>query len=162
MSQELPHTMKVVTVWLVVGVAVFLGIQWWQHQQQQSRFHSNGGVIEIKRAADGHYHWPGDINGRPVDFLIDTGATSTAISNALASDLGLESIGQVQSDTAGGVVSGTVMRATVTLQGGVVAERLRITALPRMGDNPLLGMDVLGRLRWTQANGVLRIDTQAR
>ncbi len=162
MSDELPHTAKVVTVWLLVGVVIFLALQWWQHQQQQTRFSSRGGVIDIRRAPDGHYHWPGYINGREVDFLVDTGATSTAISTDLARELGLESIGRVQSETAGGVVSGTVMRADVTLRGGIVAERLRLTALPRMGDHPLLGMDVLGRLRWTQADGVLRIDTQAR
>ena len=31
------------------------------------------------------------------------------------------------------------------------AERLRVVALPGLGDRPLLGMDVLGRLRWSQA-----------
>jgi aspartyl protease family protein len=30
--------------------------------------------------------------------------------------------------------------------------------LPGLNDNPLLGMDVLGRLRWQQHNGVLTID----
>ena len=49
------------------------------------------------------------------------------------------------------------MRADLELEGGVRAERLRIVALPRL-ENPLLGMDVLGRLRWQQQNGALRID----
>ena len=76
MSQDLPPTFKVVTLWLLLGLGVFLGIQWWLHAQQQTRFRSDGGVIEIARGPDGHYHWPGRINGRAVDFLIDTGATS--------------------------------------------------------------------------------------
>ena len=54
--------------------------------------------------------------------------------------------------------SGQVVRADVVLEGGVTAERLQITALPGLGERPLLGMDVLGRLRWTQEPGVLRID----
>jgi aspartyl protease family protein len=159
MSAELPRTFKVVTVWLLAGLAVFLGIQWWQHRTQQTRFQIDGGVIEIRRGGDGHYHWPGSVNGRSVDFLIDTGATGTAISAALARELGLESNGPVQSSTAGGVVTGQLVSADVALHGGVGAKRLRIVALPGLDDRPLLGMDVLGRLRWQQRDGVLRIDT---
>jgi len=162
MSQDLPPTFKVITLWLLLGLGVFLGIQWWLHAQQQTRFRSDGGLIEIARGPDGHYHWPGRINGREVDFLIDTGATSTAISAALAQELQLDALGRVQSNTAAGVVSGQVVSGNVTLDGGVVAERLRITALPGLGERPLLGMDVLGRLRWTQEAGVLRIDLRPR
>jgi aspartyl protease family protein len=158
MSAELPRTVKVVTVWLLLGLLVFLGIQWWQHRQGQTQFQLDGGVIEIRRGSDGHYHWPGTINGRAVDFLIDTGATGTAISAALARELGLESIGPVQSSTAGGVVTGQLVRADIALQGGVSAQRLRVVALPGLSDRPLLGMDVLGRLRWQQRDGVLRIE----
>jgi len=158
MSKELPQNFKVVTVWLLLGVAVFLGVQWWQHREAQARFQFAGEVIEIRRGSDGHYHWPGRINGREVDFLIDTGATGTAISAALADELRLESIDTVQSHTAAGVVTGQVVRADVALRGGVSATRLRVTALPGLGERPLLGMDVLGRLRWQQHDGVLRID----
>ena len=160
-STELPRSFKVITVWLLLGLLVFLGVQWWQHQQQQTRFQADGGVIEIRRGADGQYHWPGSINGREVDFLVDTGATGTAISATLARELRLESIGQVQSSTAGGTVTGQVVRADVALRGGVSAQRLRVVALPALDDRPLLGMDVLGRLRWQQHDGVLRIDLRS-
>ena len=65
--------------------------------------------------------------------------------------------GTVRSSTAGGEVVGQVMRADLELDGGVRAERIRVVALPRLRD-PLLGMDVLGRLRWQQQDGSLRID----
>ncbi len=158
MTQELPHTFKLVTVWLLAGVLVFLGIQWWQHREQQTRFQADGDVIDIRRGPDGHYHWPGTINGRAVDFLVDTGATGTAIPARLATELGLRLQGHVRSSTAGGVVDARLVRADLALQGGVVAEGLRVVALPGLSDNPLLGMDVLGRLRWSQGDGVLRID----
>ena len=155
---ELPRSLKLFTVWLLLGTLVFLGVQWSQHRAQQARFHTDGGTVEIRRGDDGHYRWPGRINGRAVDFLIDTGATGTAISTALARELELQSIGQVQSSTAGGPVTGQVVRADVTLQGGVRAERLRLVALPALAERPLLGMDVLGRLHWQQRDGVMRID----
>jgi aspartyl protease family protein len=158
---EFPRTLKIATVWLLLGVGVFLGIRSWEHNQQQSRFQAAGGVIEIRRGPDGHYHWPGSINGLDVDFLIDTGATGTAMSQAMARELGLQTVGRVQSNTAGGVVTGEVVRADVVLQGGVRVERLAITALAGLSDRPLLGMDVLGKLRWQQRDGLLTIDTGA-
>ena len=115
-------------------------------------------MVELRRGPDGHYHWPGRINGRPVDFLVDTGATGTAIPSRLARELDLEPIGRVRSSTAGGPVVGAVLRADIELEGGVRAERLRVVALPGLVDRPLLGMDVLGRLHWQQREGVMRID----
>ena len=158
MNHELPRSLKLVTVWLLVGAVVFVAIQWWQHQARQTRFQVSGGTLEIRRGDDGHYHWPGRVNGRAVDFLIDTGATGTAIPARLADVLRLESIGSVRSNTAGGVVTGQLVRADIELQGGLKIDRLRIVVLPGLGDNPLLGMDVLGKLHWQQRDGVLRIE----
>lgn len=155
---ELSRGFKLITIWLLIGLGLFLAVQAWLHQQQQSRFRAADGAIEITRGPDGHYHWPGRINGRPVDFLIDTGATGTAISTALASELDLKRVGSVRSMTANGPVTGTLVIGDVELQGGVGVERLRIAALPGLGDRPLLGMDVLGRLSWSQQRGVLVIE----
>lgn len=161
MSAELPRTLKIATVWLLAGLALFLAVQWVQHRAAQTRFQVGEGTIEIRRGPDGHYHWPGRINQVEVEFLVDTGATGTAIPLALARELGLDTLGVVQSSTAGGVVNGEVVRADITLQGGVRAQRLRVVALPGLTGRPLLGMDVLGRLPWQQRDGVLRIDLGA-
>jgi len=158
MSAELPRSFKLVGIWLLLGAVVFVGIQWWLHRAQQARFQAADDAVEIRRSDDGHYHWPGRINGRSVDFLIDTGATGTAIPAALARELRLESLGEVESNTAGGVVTGHIVRADIELRGGVRVDRLRVVALPQLGDSPLLGMDVLGKLRWQQRDAVLRIE----
>lgn len=153
---EFPRTLKHVTAWLVLGTVAFLAVQGWQYQQQQSQFSSQGGVIALRRAPDGHFHWPGQVNGVAVDFLVDTGATRTALPEALARAAGLVVEGRVQSATAGGTVTGWVGRADLQLKGGVQVDRLPITVLPALGA-PLLGMDVLGRLRFSQADGVLQL-----
>ena len=158
MPTDLPRSVKLITLWLLLGAAVFVGVQWWLHHEQRTRFEARGESVEIRRSADGHYHWPGTVNGRAVDFLIDTGATGTAIPASLARELKLPSLGSVESNTAGGVVTGQVVRADIALQGGVNVQRLPVVALPQLGDSPLLGMDVLGRLRWQQRDGLLRID----
>ena len=158
MSGDLPRSFKLATLWLLLGVAVFVAIQWWLHRAQESRFQANDRAVEIRRSPDGHYHWPGRINGREVDFLIDTGATGTAIPAVLARELGLEPLGEVQSNTAGGVVTGQIVRADIALRGGVSVQRLPVVALPQLIDSPLLGMDVLGKLHWQQRDAVLRIE----
>jgi len=158
---ELPGWLKPVTVWLLLAAGLFLGVQAWQREQQASRFTVAGGVLEIRRADDGHYHWPGRVAGREVEFLVDTGATGTAIPAALARALNLPVVGRVTSSTAGGVVQADVVLGDVVLHGGVRAERLRMAALPAL-ESPLLGMDVLGRLRWQQNAGVLRFELRPR
>ncbi len=160
MSAELPRTLKFATIWLVLGALVFVGFEWRQHEAAKTAFTTQGGVIEIRQGDDGHYHWPGTLNGRDVDFLVDTGASGVAIPASLARELGLRSEGTMRSSTAGGSVVGQVYRADLALQGGVRAERLRIVALPNL-DGALLGMDVLGRLPWQQRAGALRIDLRA-
>jgi len=154
---ELPRSLKVVTVWSLIGVALFLAVQAFQAQQQRSRFEVSGTQLRIQRAPDGHYHWPATVNGHAVDFLIDTGATTSAMPLALARQLDLPVEGRVGSQTAGGPVSGHVVRADLVLQGGVSIRRMRIVALPAL-NSPLLGMDVLGKLQWRQSDGALNID----
>lgn len=63
----------------------------------------------------------------------------------------------MRSNTAGGVVDAEVVQGDLLLQGGLRADRLRMTALPDL-QAPLLGMDVLGKLQWQQQQGVLRFE----
>ena len=154
---ELPGWVRHATVWLLLALALFLGVQTWLARQQAPRFSVAGGTLELQRGLDGHYHWPGRIDGRSVDFLVDTGATGTAIPAALARELALPVAGRVRSSTANGLVVADVVVADVELEGGVQARGLRVVALPGLAA-PLLGMDVLGKLRWQQAGGVLRLE----
>lgn len=152
-------SLKLTTVWLLIGTVLFLAVQAMQHRAERSRFSFDAasGRIELKRAPDGHFHWPGRVNGVAVDFLVDTGATTTALPLALAEEAGLTLEGTLRSSTAGGVVDGRIARADITLQGGVAAERLRVAVLPRLG-SPLLGMDVISKLRLSQHDGVLTLE----
>lgn len=155
--RELPRGLKAATVFALVFTVVFLIVLAWERHQAGTRFVAQGGQVQLKRARDGHYHWPGSIGGRRVDFLVDTGASSSAIPQALAEQLGLSEVGRTRSSTAAGVVVAPVVQVDLQLDGGLRSERLRVLALPGLA-SPLLGMDVLGRLRWQQEGGVLKID----
>jgi aspartyl protease family protein len=154
---EMPRTFKVVTVWLLLGTVLFLAVQAFLAERQKARFVIDGSNITLQRSADGHFHWPGRVNGHPIDFLVDTGATRTALPGRLAEQLGLQPGRALRSSTAGGVVTGYEARVDLALEGGVSVQQLRVTVLPDLAA-PLLGMDLLGRLRFTQQDGLLRIE----
>ena len=47
--RDFPHTLKIVTVWGLLGVALFLALQFWQSHEQRTRFAiATDGVIEIQ------------------------------------------------------------------------------------------------------------------
>lgn len=155
--QELPHTLKLLTIWLLIGLALFLGFKVWEREREASRFQMAGQAIVLTRSEDGHFHWPGRVGGIAVDFLVDTGATATALPQTLAERAGLKPLGAVRTQTAAGTARGFVARADIALEGGVRADRLAVTVLPDLAA-PLLGMDVLGRLHFSQKPGELRIE----
>lgn len=154
--RELPSTLKLTILWLVLFTLLFLGFKAWEHQRQQSRFSLRQGEIVLQRSDDGHFHWRGRIAGREMDFLVDTGASHTTLPEPLARELGLPWLTPMQSSTAGGQANGYWSRADLALDGGVQVQALRVGVLPRL-DTPLLGMDLLGRLAFTQQGGELRI-----
>lgn len=153
---ELPSGLKIATVWLLAATLLFLGVQAFLAERGKPRYALDGGDLTLQRGLDGHFHWPGRVDGHAVEFLVDTGATRTALPGPLARRLGLQPEREVQSSTAGGVARGYEARVDLVLEGGLSVQRLRVTVLPDLSA-PLLGMDVLGRLRFQQQDGLLRI-----
>jgi len=125
---------------------------------------SDGGVKEVvlRRNAQGHYVASGSINGHPVTFLVDTGATDVAISQRLADRLGLERKGGAFSRTANGVVA--VWQTTLDrVKLGVIEQRnVRASILPdfKPWDQVLLGMSFLKHLELVQKDGTLLLRQQ--
>ena len=83
----------------------------------------SGGGSRIVLPADsrGHFMTQGAINGRPVTFMLDTGATSIALSAADAQRIGLDySKGQpIQMSTANGMARGYKLRLQSVRVGDV-------------------------------------------
>lgn len=123
---------------------------------------SEGGQRELvlKRNRQGHYVADGFINGEQVTFLVDTGATSIAIPQPLADQLGLKPLFPQTSMTAAGPIEsfGTIVDE-VSL-GGIIARNLRATILPiREHADVLLGMAFLKDLEFTQRGDTLILRT---
>jgi aspartyl protease family protein len=129
----------------------------------QARNHPNralqvapGGELVLKRSRDGHYVFPGTINGRPVSFLLDTGATLVSVPAHLAGELDLEAGARQRSVTANGTVATRATRVDALAFGPFVLRGVPASLNPGMaGDQVLLGMSVLKHLEFTQRGDTL-------
>jgi aspartyl protease family protein len=114
--------------------------------------------VVLQRNKSGHYLAPGEINGERVRFLLDTGATTVSIPEALADRLGLERGRPLRSMTANGIV--TVYQTsldTVTL-GGIRMHDVDAAINPGMHEGiVLLGMSFMEHLELTQRQGTLTL-----
>ena len=129
-----------------------------------SKLLEDGGTrIVLLRNRYGHYVATGGINGQPVNFLVDTGASDVNIPKKVADKLNLIRGEPFYARTANGTV--TVYRThldTVEL-GGIRFENIKGSINPHMeGDSILLGMEFLKRLDFNQTGRELTLTAPAR
>ncbi len=118
-----------------------------------------GGETRIPLAPDGHYWLVARVNGEPVEFMIDTGATLTAVSSQVAERVGMEPRAgglPVQLSTANGTASAYVATMDDLRFGNVAARGIDAIIAPNLGDTSVIGMNVLSRLKgWRVEDGVM-------
>jgi len=114
--------------------------------------------LVLRRNRSGHYLANGQVNGYPVVFLLDTGATDVAVPEALARTAGLEFGGQVVVQTANGPLRAWRTRLASVSLGGIVLNDVRAAILPALpGGQVLLGMSFLKQLELRQTGDTLSL-----
>jgi clan AA aspartic protease (TIGR02281 family) len=104
------------------------------------------------------YRTTGTVNGSPVNFVVDTGASGTVISQRVAEAAGIRSCSTVgYAATANGVVTRCTTTVSELTFGAFRVRNLVVAVMPNMPVDALLGMDVLGRLKIQQEDGVLSL-----
>jgi aspartyl protease family protein len=115
-----------------------------------------GGELVLKRGPGGHYVFPGKINGQPVSFLLDTGATLVSVPAHLAEDLGLEAGAYHRSETANGTIETRAARIDTLSFGPFALRDVQGSLVPGLGgEKVLLGMSALRHLEFTQRGDTL-------
>lgn len=146
--------------WLLLGGVVWLAMDGWvAHQESPNAgITMAAGEVVLLRNRGGHYLAPGEINGVPVTFLVDTGATGVAMSSAVAQAVGARPGLAVRTNTARGeTVSYSTRLSSVSL-GGMTARDIAGTIVPEMTDDTvLLGMSFLSRFQITMSSGEMRL-----
>ena len=117
--------------------------------------------VALQRNRAGHYVASGRINGEPVVFLVDTGATDVALPLDLARRLDLPLRAGGMSRTANGNVRTWSTRLDSVDLGGLTARGVRASVLPNIpGDEVLLGMSYLKRFELIQRGNTLTLRPQ--
>ncbi|PTR22305.1 MULTISPECIES: TIGR02281 family clan AA aspartic protease [unclassified Pseudomonas] len=166
MRQQSPGQ-RIGRVFMVLAwcAALFLATRFfgqWEARQQNPNVvvssEQGEGFIEVKLVSNvqGHFVASGQINGQPVDFMLDTGATDVSVPADLARRLKLEEGFGVTLSTANGLSQGYRTRIERLQLGDIVLRDVRALVAPGLhGDQVLLGMSALNRLEFTQRGGTM-------
>jgi aspartyl protease family protein len=121
---------------------------------------ANYRTVTVRSDAGGHFRVEGSVDGRRLDFMVDTGATSVALRERDAARLGIfprPSDYTGRSSTANGVIRVAPVRLSSLEVNGIRIYDVNAVVIPdeSLGVN-LLGMSFLGRVRrFEMANGRL-------
>ncbi len=139
-------------MWVLIFGTIVVGFSLWTDTSfgtipRQATFASDG-RIEIPRGIDGHYHATLDINGVPVPFVVDTGASDVVLSRQDAQRIGIDLDNMVFTGIAN-TANGQVKTAKVRLEQVELGD-IRDTYVPAVVNNgemrgSLLGMSYLNR-----------------
>ncbi|RBI71186.1 TIGR02281 family clan AA aspartic protease [Roseovarius sp. TE539] len=150
-------------VWGLIFLGVIAAVGLWDDIRQTVRpgqaVFSDGNRIELPRAPDGHYYLTAQVNGTPVDFVIDTGATQIVLTQDDARAAGIDPdrlafVGRAY--TANGEVRTAPVRLESITIGPIRDTGVRAVVNEGELEQSLLGMTYLQRFSSVEiANGQL-------
>jgi len=113
--------------------------------------------ISIPVARDGHYYVDGAINGAPLRFMIDTGATYVSVDADFARAARLPKGVRGYFSTANGGVEGEIVKNQDVSVDAFRVSCLSVAVMPALSSVGLLGQNFLRRFEVSQSDGVLRL-----
>jgi aspartyl protease family protein len=72
-----------------IGAGVAIGLLWPTAHPSRTAISASAADVVIERSSDHHYYADAQVNGRPVHFMIDTGASETALTPEDAQSIGI-------------------------------------------------------------------------
>ncbi|MFD0858206.1 retropepsin-like aspartic protease family protein [Roseovarius aquimarinus] len=157
---SLGKTLQQAAVWGAIFIGVIAAIGLWDDVRgtvaPRQSVSTEAGRIELPRAPDGHYYLDAEVNGAPIRFVVDTGASDIVLSREDAAAAGLNPadlnfIGQAS--TANGIVRTAPVRLDSITVGGLRDEGVRAVVNSGELRESLLGMGYLERFRSMQITG---------
>lgn len=153
------QTLKMALAWILIfaaGFAIFalrddfraLGGRILAEVSGEAAQQTKGGELRIRASEDGHFWIDGEVNGRAVRFLVDSGATVTTLTRATAARAGVEPSSGfgVMVDTANGTTVVDRGRADSVRIGPIARNGLSVHISATLGDTNVLGMNFLSTL----------------
>jgi aspartyl protease family protein len=153
------QTLKMALAWVLIfaaGFAIFalrddfraLGGRILAEASGEADQQTKGGELRIRAAEDGHFWIDGELNGRAVRFLVDSGATVTTLTRATAARAGIAAGGGFGAivDTANGTTVVERGRAETLRVGPIERRDVAVHISSTLGDTNVLGMNFLSTL----------------
>lgn len=157
---NLSQTVQQVLIWVLIFVGVIIAYGFGDILKAQlfpSSVVQNGvGSVTLTRARDGHFYATLDINGRDIEFVVDTGASAIVLSKKDAQHIGIntENLNYLgYSQTANGTVSTAFVSLGVVTLGDIVDYDLPASVNGGVLNQSLLGMDYLNLFSEFKING---------
>jgi aspartyl protease family protein len=119
----------------------------WGSSSSPSSASTAGSEVRLTRAQNGHFYADVDVNGTSVEFMIDTGATGIAMTEADARRAGVlldPSGGGVVGEGAGGALTGQFVKLDRVRLGGRTVEGMQAAVVDGASTN-LLGQSFLSQ-----------------
>lgn len=137
----------VLAFWLVVMGVVYLAMS--HYMKPKPVVVTASGALKIPRARDGHFYVDGSVNGRPITFMVDTGASTVSVSESFAAAAGLGEGEPVVFRTANGERKGRIVRGIPVSVGPLSVSGVKVgVGLQGLPDGQgLLGQSFLGKFR---------------
>ena len=167
-ARRLPigQTLRMAVAWVLIFAAAFVAfamkddfISLGRHVMELSRGEgavvARGKELRIHKAEDGHFWVNARVNGQPVHFLIDSGATVTSLASATAAKAGVDTAGglPVMVETANGVAKAERGDVRLLEVGTIRRTDLAVHVSPAFGDTNVLGMNFLSSLSGWSVEG---------
>ncbi len=116
----------------------------------------NGEAIRLTRMDNGHFWIRAKVKGQDVDFMVDSGASKTAINANTANELGLawkDAEQQMELDTANGTITAKYINLDQMEVGSFVINDLGVTVAENFGDTNVVGMNFLDEFKSWNVEG---------
>jgi len=143
---------------IITGLVVFASMDFVYQTPDSEKTASGETVISLQQGQGGHYMAAGKINGEPVKFLVDTGATNVAIPMSVAKKLDLPLGLSFRTKTANGFGTSYDTRIDTIALGDIELSGVKASVSEGLtGEEILLGMSFLRRTKVETDNGVMKI-----
>jgi aspartyl protease family protein len=119
-----------------------------------------GSQIVLPAGLGGHFTTSGSINGRPVEFIVDTGATAVSMSQADAERIGLvyRNGRRGMTQTANGAIPVNFVTLNSVRIGDVEVYNVEAAVVPAPMSHVLLGNSFLTRFQMRRENDTLTLE----
>ncbi|WP_171098588.1 MULTISPECIES: TIGR02281 family clan AA aspartic protease [unclassified Ruegeria] len=150
--QSLNKTLQQAMAWVFIFIGVVAVYGLWEDIQNTvgpaPQMAVTDNSIEVPRARDGHYYLPIVVNGEPITFMVDTGASQIVLSAEDAVRVGIDPDQQNyfgRASTANGVVRTAPVRLDSVVLGPITDTNVSAWINEGQMDQSLLGMEYLQR-----------------